>query len=794
MLYQEDYKRNHCLEFLNRTNERHEIINFIKNSERTNEVIILAGPSGVGKSELVRYVLEHEISGYKNIRVNISINKASAFENNHYLNLLYKSVFSHFIQDKNSLLKNFSKSSVFDLSNFFRFFIDWLKNRLGFPETTRLLEPIQQPDIIHKKEFIESFLSGKDYIITIENFQNIDAGSLEVLNEIMAQTNNLIFIFEYTFAANDEGNLFSMINTISKICGRDLVKLLYVKKLDFMEAKRLISDASGLSNANINDLERIYDNSGGNLMYIILAKNFLGTNQIPIDTTIECLSKNARYLLGIMYWLETEINYTELFELTSEPYTHSDIIFSYSLYESCCEELLNAKIVVSTNNTFRLRHDSIITAIENRLKDPVFFMAYSAVKKYYLNGMQNSPQKSQIAERLFSLYIKGGDIDIINLLPEIRGIVLREKYPEDIIKKLGFLENKLQGTSISFCAYAYETLAEICHVIGMADQAEIYLNKIYNVTNPFHYALRAGILALKYHIPACQKELDVMATTPSNNPRLRIIVGLCRLFGVMMASRQSTGKMYAEQLLGDSECTEFVEYGLLLRNYAELIDDIPTSISVYERALKIFRTHNCQGYEADIYNALSMLYSYLGNLNRAEEYLQLAIDTSTDIEKSAIYNNTAVISILKGTYDKKTLKNLNNALLLNNYDYDKFIIKCNLLVYYCLIDNLENAAKLCIQIEDSRHERYNYDEFKHIIYSNLLFFSKKIHDIEREKLYTNKLKELIDSDDVCESVVHIIRANLFATEDTKYFYSKFPYRVDFLGNWRFSIDSNIAHT
>jgi len=781
------------LEFLNRINERQQIIDFIKGSEKSNEVIILVGPSGVGKSELVRHVLECEISGNKKIRVNISINKASAFENNHYLNLLYKSVFDHFNTDKISFLKNIFKSGIFNIFNIPRIAFDLLINKLGFSEKPRLFEPIQQPDIIHKKEFIEKMLSGKNYIITIENFQSIDTGSFEVLNEIIAHTSNLVFIFEYTFSANDNDNLFSMINIISKICGHDKIKSLYINKLDFTEARRLLSDDSGLSNANIDDLEKIYDNSGGNLMHIILAKNFLDTKQIPIETTIERLSKNAKYLLGIIYWLETEINYTELFELTSDPYTPPEIIFSFTLYESCYQELSNAKVIVSAKSELRLRHDSIITAIENRPKDPIFFLAYNAVKKYYLNAMKDSAKKPQIAERLFSLYIKGGDIDIISLLTEIRIIVLREKYPEDIIKKLGFLEKKLPAAPISIRANAYELLAEICHSIGMAEQAETYLNQIYNATNPYHFALKAGILALKYHIPDCQNELDVMADTPFNNPRLRIIIGLCRLFGVMMTLSKSTGKMYAEKLLKDSECAEFVEYGILLRNYAELIDDIPESISVYEQALPIFKTHHYQVYEADVYIALSMLYAYLGSLNMAEDYLQLAIDTSTDINKSEIYNNMAVISILKGSYNKETLKNLNNAILLNNYDYDKFIIKCNLLVYYCLTGNMENANKLCVQIEDSKHERYNYDEFKHIIYTNLLFYSKQVQDINREKLYTNKLRELANSDNVCESVVRLIKANFSATEDNKYFYSKFPYRVDFLCNWRFWIDKSIAH-
>jgi tetratricopeptide (TPR) repeat protein len=776
---------------LNRNDERCEILNLIKGSKRNNEVIFLAGPSGIGKSELVRYILEHEIPESKNIRVEISLNKTGTIENNHYLNILYKAVFKH-IRIERNLMK--TSGSIIKFSNLFRLAISWGKNRLGFPESARLFAPIQELDVIQKKEFIENALSGKGYIIVIENFQNIDVSSLEILNEIVAQTNNLIFIFEYTLIASDEGNIYSMFNSTLRICGKDSVKLLFINKLDFTEARRLIVDNSGLTNADMDYLEKIYNESRGNLMQIILAKNILGTNQVPIEATIEHLSKNARYLLGIMYWLETEINYAELFELTSEPYTPSDIAFSITSYEKSYQELCVAEIIVPRKNALRLRHDSIIAAIENYPENNIFYMAYATVKKYYLCIMQDPIKKPQFLECLFSLYIKSGDVDIVNLLSEIRAVVLREKYPDNIIRKLGFLEKKLLGATVSFHNYAYEALAEICHAIGMADQAEIYLNKIYNSTNPFHFALKAGILALKYHIPECRSELDTMTDTLTDNPRLQITISLCRLFGIMMTSRKSIGRRYVEQLLKSAECIESVEYGLLLRNYAELIDDITVSINVYEQALNIFRKHHYQGYEADVYIALSMLYAYLGKFKRSEKYLQRAVETDAETEKSAVYNNMAAISLLKGTYDKETLRNFNNALLLNNYDYDKCIIKCNLLIYYCLIGNIDMANELCIQVETSGHEQYNYDEFKHIVYTNLLFFSKCARDKNREDLYTNKLRELVDSDDVCESVVRLTRANLSAIEDTKYFYSKFPYRVDFLGNWRFWIDKSIAQT
>jgi len=782
------------LEFINRTKERDNLINVLSNSKNNNEVIIITGSSGVGKSELAHHVLESELFKNRNIRVRIPKTISNAFENNHYFNLLYKTVFNYVKNSNNPQLKSFSKIIAFNYFNIFKAGIDWLKNRLGFSESLRLSEPIYSLDIISKKNYIEKILSKNNYIICIENFQNIDVGSSEILYEIISQTSNLVFVFEYTLVNDNDNNILGDIcNSIEKTCGLEKIKILYIDKLDFSEAQRLLNSSSNLSNIDVQELEKIYHISGGNLMHIILASRDFSLKQNPICLTIGNLSKNARYLLEIMYWLEREIDYNELFELLDEHYTPKNITFSIAEYENSYKELCTANVIMSIGNNIRWRHDSIITDIENRSVDPIRFLAYSAVKKYYLNKMKDTAKKPMIIERLFSLYLKYGDSDVVDLLTDIRNIILQYKYPNIIIDKMNFLEEKLIHSSTSHRKFAYESLSEICHAVGLADKAEEYLQKVYDALNPFHYALRAGILALKYYIPNCRQELVAMSSMSIVNPRLRLMVNLCHLFSIMMASRKSEGKLYAERLLLDDEYLNFIEYGILLRNYSELVDDIPESINILERALNIFKTHKCHEYEADAYIAFSMLYSYIGNFNLAENYLQRAVYINPKTEISSIYNNLAAISILKGSYNRETLKNLNNALLINSYDYDRCIIKCNLMIYYCLTNDFENATKLCIQIENSEYKRYNYDEFKHIIFTNLLYFSKCIRDKSREERYTYNLLELVSANDVCESVINLIKSNLTGNEDKRYFFSKFPFRVDFLGNWRFYIDKNISN-
>jgi len=777
------------LEFINRIKEQENLIQLLSSKKSNNEVLVITGPSGVGKSGLVRHVMGSKAFNTRYIRVQISRNASNAFENYHYLNILYKTISNYVNNSYDKQLKLFSKTIAFNVSNLIRIAIEWVKNKAGFPETVKLSEPIQQPNIIQKKDYIEKILSKKDFIVSIDNFQSIDVGSIEVIENIIAQTTNIVYILEYTLTNDDEKRFLGVVyESMTNICGHDNVRIIYINKLEFTEAQRLIPNNINLTDNDIINLKNIYDNSNGNLIHIILTSGEINAIKNPIQSTIGNLSKNARYLLEIIYWLETETTYNELFLLVTEQYTSSNIAFSLVMYENAFNELCTASIIESIGSILRWRHDSIITTIENHNIEPIHYLAYTAVKKYYLDIMQDSSKKPLIIERLFSLYIKYGDADVVELLTEVRSIILQYKYPNLIIDKLGFLEKKLINSTISHRIYAYETLAEICHTVGLADKAEEYLNKIYDSSNNYHLALRASILSLKYYIPNYQKELDFMANMPYSNPRLRLIISLCRLFSVMMASRKLEGKIYAEHLLSNSEYVNFIEYGILLRNYSELIDDIPDSINILKQALAIFQTNNCQWYEADVYIALSMLYAYSGDLILAEEYIQNAVCKYPEIEQSSIYNNIAVISILKRTLSKETIKNLNDALLINSYDYDRCIIKCNMLVYYCLVDDLENAEKLYTQIETSKYERYDYDEFKHIIYTNLLFFSECVHDFERIELYTQKLKNLASLNDVCESVIQLIKSNLSKKENARYFYSRFPYRVDFLGNWRFFID------
>ena len=61
-----------------------------------------------------------------------------------------------------------------------------------------LYEPIDEKSILNKKRYIIDALRKNAFIISIDNIQNIDAHSLEILKEILEHISNTIFILEYT--------------------------------------------------------------------------------------------------------------------------------------------------------------------------------------------------------------------------------------------------------------------------------------------------------------------------------------------------------------------------------------------------------------------------------------------------------------------------------------------------------------------------------------------------------------------------------------------------------------------
>lgn len=210
------------------------------------------------------------------------------------------------------------------------------------------------------------------------------------------------------------------------------------------------------------------------------------------------------------------------------------------------------------------------------------------------------------------------------------------------------------------------------------------------------------------------------------------------------------------------------------------------------KALKIFKTQKMNLNVSSVYMSLAMIYAYKGNLLEAKKSLKSALSLDQSSTTICYYlNNIAVIDILGNKYDQKTEKALLDSSLLSVTVYETVIIYCNLLIYYCLTDKYDTASFYVKKIEDL-YSNFQYEEFLHIVYQDLFFYYSRIKNIEMTNFYYKKIIAIINNPNTKE-FTRSLAEGINGLCDSNSFYSKFPFRVDFLGYWEFTIDSELGH-
>lgn len=772
-------------QLLDRDSETSDVIEFINSSTLSNKIILLTGVSGVGKSGLVEKLSQSTL--LKDVIISVKISKSSVdtIENQQYFNSLYKAITRYAKTKMFDKVFSPKQQGVRSFKNIFRILITAIKIRLGINENNLLAEPEEEESVIRKKEYISYILKSSNIILDIENIQNIDTQSLEILKEIICESKYQTFIFEYTLTKDNYNHYENFYKELKEV--NPLIWCYKVEKMDFFIAKQLIPQGI---NINENDLKELYDKSEGNLMEIILAneKNF--TNSSNIDLKLKNLSKNEKYILYIIFLNDIPLLYDELATMVIIE-SFDKIIKDFEQLKNIIISLCDKKILSIDKNFVSIKHDSIIEMLQHHVTTPILYCAYTTLKDFYNNRLDSS---SLAVERLLSLYLKFSDQELLTLLSQVKQFILNIKYPDLIIKKLEyFRENILNISSQGFSGTYYLTLmlTEICLYKKMGAEAQRNLDLIFDESNIYHIALQAQIFSLQESQDAHDALEELILKTPPNS-RLRLICEICLLYLKTKLLPTCQTKAYGEILIKNTLYQKYTEYAYLLRNFAELCDDTTICNNLYFEALKIFEDKKMFHDMASVYISLSMIHAYTGNITLANQYLKNALMLDNrELSLCYILNNQSTLQILNKDYSEITEKNLRNALLLSVSRYEKLIVNANLLVYYCLIKDFSKSKEIAITIENSHYQDFKYEELLHIIYQNLYYFYSVFeHDDYKKYYYYNQIVSLVNSPNTRESTKELASGMIHLTEN-QYFYTQFPYRVDFLGYWEFTIDNDL---
>ena len=294
-------------QLLDREIETKAILEILNKSVDNNKIIYLTGISGVGKTGFVKKLSQSSVLTHAILSIKVSKSSVETIENLQYFNALYKTV------------TNYAKNKIFDsvlsptqqnarsIRSLWRVLVSIFKSKSGLSDMEPLSEPTEDASVVRKKDYLLYVLKKNNLIIDIENIQNIDTQSLELIKDIIYESQNRTFIFEYTLTNSNYNHFENQYKEFREICSD--ISCYKIEKMDFLIAKDL---APADINIDIEEVRVLYEKSNGNLMEIILANEHSNENESNIDTKIKKLSKKEKYILFIVFLNDAPIEYDDL--------------------------------------------------------------------------------------------------------------------------------------------------------------------------------------------------------------------------------------------------------------------------------------------------------------------------------------------------------------------------------------------------------------------------------------------------------------------------------------------------
>lgn len=789
------------MNFIDRDRERKELTELMKSPN--NKIIFLTGRSGVGKSGLMQHLFNTSLKKERHIRIRISKSAINTIENGYYFNLLYKQILENekFLnrlfdnkRNKKRILKGFFEFFLYAIKYIVKILLSIFRGNHGISDAERIVDLPLDSSIIKKRDYIVTFLRFAPCIINIENIQNIDNLSVELLCDIIKRVEKTCFVFEYTIEDNSEKNFDCLWEDFQGLGSTTLVY--EINALDTQYATQLLPKRE-FSEQEIEKAIKAYKNSCGNLFQVILFDIHQNENNpdsilLAIEQlTHDCKKANELYILDIIYLNGGSFHCQTLktFVLTVNNHIHlSPIEYKKSISN------LSKKNIIKQIGAEWVIHDSIIKTLDSQSNTPSLYNAYRELTDYYMTWSPTELiQRHDRLFHLFSLFLRFADSQLLTILPEIRTDILSAKYPCAIYDQLKEFSKELerhQRLSPLLFENICFLLTEICLKIGDVQDAQKNLSRIphYQISSLCKF-LQAKI----YELGMTRQEIKKIGTIIDEtqiNSRQRLLLQLCKLHVMMRICSQGETLSYIKLLIENATYRTYPEYSFLLSDYAELIDSPSKAIEQYKQSIQLLKKHGMERYTGRIYANICMSSAYLGDLDGAILAINKAL--SIGIDEVVYLNNVTAIQLLKGIANEQTSNSLKDALLLTCNHFEELIIHNNLLISYLIQSNMQLAKDEFSYLKNSDFENFHYGEFLQMCYQNLRCYCITANNKDEEIYYENKIKDLINNPSTSAGTKRIADAMLQGNGIADIFYSQFPYRIEFLCYWGLPTELDVS--
>lgn len=770
--------------FINRTNEFKILEQSItpSNPKEKNKVIILNGNTGIGKSRFVKEFFNRFYKDYIKIKVSSLGTSNSSIDSLFFFNRIYEEV-AYAIDGKCEKKKRLMFKGLGLTAGIFSLNVDIEENGDYDHQTIR------------KYKYILNALKKKNtrVILDIENAHLFDAASFKLLSSLIKCTYGNTYILEYTTTEENNQDMQKFIWSFESINNIEL-EIYRLEKLMIGELKKIVDQIMPTSE-DINIISQIYNASGGNLMEIYLLpyiKN--NVKREVLHTLLGELDNRERIILNLLFLNKGVMKMNTLYEIFHNN-NNPNILLTLFEIKNIINELNNKELINIKYNIIEISHDSIIKELTLNKGEFAFYTAFQIIERFYFDSINKNDDAVLM---LLYLYTLTNDPKVITILPEIQRIAMGQKYPEAILEKMNdiYLSLYQSGHNQNQLDCIIMSLVEIAYIIGDYERAYLELAKIYNDNLSQHIAYKGAILALRNKGNDLQ-ELKYLIEKNKRETHLCLILELHLLIAHMETEKSIESIKLAETLINKREYKNYIEYIYLLENYSEFKSN-KEAVQILQKCIYYYEQHQRHDLAIRCKISIASRQAYIGNYDIACEMILLVEENYHHIalRYEYILNNQAAIRILKNDFSLETEQLLCDAIVLSLNEYERTIIKSNLLIVYSKNKKYTLAKNIALEFEDYIESMsYKYEELTHIILQNLRYYYIETNDTISIQYNTEKLLKLKE-ENIASELSDYIEATITEKpiKDINHqwaLYSSLSYRPDFLGYWQFEIPKNL---
>ena len=739
-------------QFINRERELHFLIDLASHQRKRTLVLILHAASGVGKSALTDKMIEHLRRKKAAVKIRIPQNCSDNHEDSYYLRMLAQSIneFSSLEDGRFGSLREFVESSrSLRIRRIQSHALGGLgakgeEARRHFRSAESLLSENIALGLV--EDYVQTFAELLSPIIVIENSQDIDSYSLDILREIASST-ACFLILEYTDGKEEKRESHHLESFL-----RSEYVDVQVAKLDRLDMNHALKILKGRAGALETYVRRAYEDSDGNLRPLIdldiqaslgEASRFLGeTDARVVEATdlseitrnhVEALPESQMFLVATVVAHGSRALLDHLYGL----YEYEKAMSIFWDLEDALETLKHRRILESDEIYTWISQDRVSDAVKRSLKySKYMLMSYEFWQEFYEkrlleNGAFFQSKSDQIVMLLICCIELNQQVRVASILDKIAEIAVASRSSRQFCRYLEMIRSDISERSSRFLVPVNTKIFKIYFYAGQFAEALEVFNYLDTEANSslddFRFRYRPSLLVLNHRheeaIEICERQKD---TVDDKSPEF-LRLSLVELSALRSLNRHQECTALYLKLVQEPAFKLCHDFGYLLRNAQISSLEAERIENLMKEGIVFFQKRNDRVEEARSRISIIRELCNLGKLTEAEKNLDIAEDllSNSAVETHSLLNNRAGIYIYQGKWDIETLALLRSARSTASNEFDRLIVNMNILITLSLMERSADAEVVSNSIEallDSGKPRDK--EIRRIAFYNLALHYK----------------------------------------------------------------------